>query len=313
MAVPRNSEHLYGVQLVGLGQACVDYLGRLDALPREDEKVELRDLVEQCGGPASTALVTLSRLGIPVAFMGSVSDDLFGVKIGKNLRDQGVDISHLKITPGYTSQFAFIAVTEGEGNRTIFWHRGTVPHLEPEDVNLEAFPNSRILHLDGLMTEASVAAASRARTMGMTVTLDGGTFREGSRPLIGLVDILIASETFADPLVGSDASPEVALHALAELGPGQVVITYGSAGSVGLDRSTVLRQKAFPIAAVDTTGAGDVYHGGYLYGLLQNWDMAACMRFASAAAALKCRQMGAQAGIPDLDSIGELMRSHPDV
>ena len=123
-----------------------------------------------------------------------------------------------------------------------------------------------------------------------------------------MVDILIASETFADPLVGSDASVETALHVLSELGPRQVVITLGVKGSIGQSDHGIVRQKAFHVLSRDTTGAGDVYHGAYIYGLLVGWEMAGCMRFASAAAALKCMKGGAGSGIPGLEEIYDLMK-----
>ncbi|UCF83899.1 MAG: hypothetical protein JSV50_22545 [Desulfobacteraceae bacterium] len=301
------SKQLEAIQVVGLGQACVDYLGNLTAYPQEDGKVELTDLHFRCGGPSSTALVTLSRLGVSTSFLGSLSDDPFGKKILNNLKREKVGVSYLKITPGYTSQFAFITVTKESGKRTIFWHRGTVPHLEKNDVDIGQFQEARILHTDGLMIEASIEAARQARGLGMTVVMDAGTMRKGSEELVKLVDILIASETFATPLVGSNAGHEIALHALMELGPRQVVITLGARGSIGLNDQGTFHQEAFQVSAVDTTGAGDVYHGGYIYGLVQGWDMRECMRFASAVAALNCTEIGAQSGIPNLERINEFM------
>jgi len=282
-------------------------LGRLTVYPEEDSKRELLDLHIQCGGPASTSLVTLSRLGIRTSFLGSVSDDSRGIEIIKGLNNEKVDSAFLKITPGYTSQFAFIAITES-GNRTIFWHRGSVPHLKPGDVNLSPFSNAKILHIDSLMIEAAQEAAQQAKNMGLTIVMDAGTMREGSQELISMVDVLIASEGFAEPLVGDAAPPEKALEVLRALGPKEVIITLGSKGSIGLSGKKINFQKAFPIDAVDTTGAGDVYHGAYIYGMLQKWNMQKCMRFASAASALKCRHIGARKGIPHLEEIKEFMR-----
>jgi len=303
-----NKKKLEKIQVIGLGQACIDYLGVLHNFPVEDGKVELSDLQIQCGGPASTALVTLSRLGIPTTFLGFLSDDPPGAKIVENLQKEQVDTSRLKITSGYTSQFAFIAITKETGKRTIFWYRGSVPHLRSSDVNIRCFPKASVLHLDGLMIEASIEAAKQAKSMGMTVVMDGGTMREGAKELLRLVDILIASKTFSAPLVGPMASHKMALSTLRELGPEQVVITLGSEGSIGLNEGEIIRQEAFPVEAVDTTGAGDVYHGGYIYGLLQGLDMSECMRFASATAALKCTKIGAQSGIPYIEAIHEIMK-----
>jgi sulfofructose kinase len=297
------------VRVIGLGQACVDYLGRVSNFPEEDGKTELMDLHRQCGGPASTALVTLSRLGIPCSFIGSVSDDSFGTEIVQSLKEEGVNSTHLRVLPGHSSQFAFIAVTRQSGKRTIFWHRGTVPHLRKDEVDLSVYLKAEFLHLDGLMVEASLEAVEQARGMGLTVVLDAGTMRDGSLELASRVDVLIASARFADPLVGRGARPEKALEALRRLGPKTVIVTLGSEGSMGWKGDNMVVQKAFPVQAVDTTGAGDVYHGGYIYGLTQGWPMPVCMRFASAVAALKCREIGARKGIPALDEVQAFLDS----
>jgi len=282
-------------------------LGRLSVYPEEDGKCELIDLHIQCGGPASTALVTLSRLGIQTSFVGSISDDLRGIEIVKGLKKEKVDSTFLKITPGYSSQFAFIAITKN-GNRTIFWHRGSVPPINPRDIDLSPFSKAKILHLDSLMIEAAYEAAKQAKNMGLTIGLDAGTMRKGFQELAAMVDVLIASERFADPLIEDTTKPEKILEVLHDLGPKEVVVTLGPKGSIGLSGKTINFQKAFSVDAVDTTGAGDVYHGAYIYGLLQGWNMQNCMRFASAVSAIKCRRIGAREGIPHLEEIMEFMR-----
>ena len=301
------------IQVIGLGQACLDCLARIPAYPDEDGKVEMIDIHFQCGGPASTALVTLSRLGIDTAFFGSVSDDPNGLEIRKGLIQEKVETNYLKIIPGYTSQFAFIGITEDTGNRTIFWHRGSVPPLRPADVNLLPFSGAKILHLDDVMIDSSMEAVRQARRKGLKVVMDAGTMREGTRELASLVDILIASERFTEPLAGPHAAPELALGALKKLGPKDVIITLGPKGSIGWNGKESHFQKAFPIDAKDTTGAGDVYHGAYIYGLLQGWAMPECMRFASAVSAIKCKDIGARKGIPHLDEVKQFLQQFPKV
>ncbi len=309
MGSPSTRERLKTVEVVGLGQACVDYLGRVASYPEEDGKVELMDLQMQCGGPASTALVTLSRLGVQTSFLGSVSDDAFGIKIVEGLEEERVDHTFLKITPGYTSQFAFIAVSRDGGRRTVFWTRGSVPHLKSTDVDLKAFPGARILHTDGLMVEASIEGARQAKEVGLTVVMDAGTLREGYRELISMVDVLIASERFGSALAGTDETADKALETLSQWGPKEVVITLGPRGSIGWRGGETVYQKALPIDAIDTTGAGDVYHGAYIYGLLKGWNMPECMRFASAASSLKCTEMGGRKGIPSLEETLNFMKT----
>jgi ribokinase len=309
MVSPSTQEHLNTVEVIGLGQASIDYLGRVTSFPEEDGKVELMDLHMQCGGPASTALVTLSRMGIQTSFLGSISDDALGIEIVKGLKEERVDHTFLTITPGYTSQFAFIAINKEDGRRTVFWTRGSVPLLKSTDVDLSPYPRARILHTDALMVEASMEAARQAKEMGLTVVMDAGTLREGYRELAPVVDVMIASERFGRAVVGSDEPVDKALKALCQWGPGEVVITLGPKGSIGWSGGKIISQKAFPIDVVDTTGAGDVYHGAYIYGLLQGWDMAKCMRFASATSALKCSEIGARKGIPTLEETLNFMKN----
>jgi ribokinase len=304
---------LENIQVVGLGQACLDCLGRVPSYPEEDGKVELIDIQYQCGGPASTAMVTLSRLGIRTTFLGSISNDPNGKEILKGLKDENIETSCLKITPGYTSQFAFIAITEKTGKRTIFWEGGSVPKLRSSDVNLTPFSQAKILHLDDVLIDASMEAVRQARSLGLKVVMDAGTMRQGARELASLADILIASESFAESLSEPHASPESALDSLKQLGPKEVVITLGSKGSLGWDGSKVTSQKAFPVEVKDTTGAGDVYHGAYIYGLLQEWDMAVCMHFASAVSAIKCTEIGARKGIPRREEVTQFMKDFPNL
>ncbi|MFC1579590.1 carbohydrate kinase family protein [Thermodesulfobacteriota bacterium] len=291
------------IQVVGLGQACIDYLGVVPAYPQEDGKVEIQDLLIQRGGPASTALVTLSRFGVLTSFLGCISDDPFGRQIEEGLIREGLDISLLKVKPGHISQFSFIAINKNDGKRTVFWNRGTVPRLTPGEVDVSLFSGASIFHTDGLMVEAAVEGAKQARDMGMTVVMDVGTMRKGYRQLASHVDVLIASERLWSPLADPGYSPEEALESLSTWGPKQVIITRGSRGSMGWDGNEVISQEAFPVNAVDTTGAGDVYHGAYIYGLLQNWDMRRCMHFASAVSAIKCQTFGTEKGIPGLEDV----------
>ena len=296
------------VEVVGLGQASVDYLGRIPRYPDEDEKVELEVLEIQCGGPASTAMVTLSRLGVATAFIGSFSDDSFGNAIRQGLDREGINAHFSKVTPGYRSQFAFISISPTHGKRTVFWHPCTAPQVAREDIDLSQFPKAQILHLDDLMIGAALEAARQAKNRGLLVVLDAGTFREGILDVIPLVDVLIASERFHRPFLGPDKGPEEALLTLFEYGPGEVIITRGHRGSLGWDGRRIRVQEAFPVNAIDTTGAGDVYHGAYIYGVLQGWAMKEKMRFAAAVSAMKCQSVGARKGIPSLSEVTDFLK-----
>ena len=162
------------------------------------------------------------------------------------------------------------------------------------------------------MTEASIEAAKQAKKMGIRIIIDAGTLREGSLDLISFADVLIASEKFAEAISNTDNYiPESALEKLKELSCADtVIITRGSDGSIGLSQDSIFVQPAFKVDAVDTTGAGDVYHGAYIYGLIREWDTAACMRFASSVSAIKCKNVGVKNSIPTLEDIKKFMDSH---
>ena len=294
-----------GYEVVGVGHAAVDYLGVVPRYPEADAKIELEEFSLQGGGPVATALVTLSTLGIETAFVGVISDDDFGLFIRQGLREVGVDTSCLVVVPGQVSPMSFIAVERSSGRRTIFYTRGDVPSMSPEQLPLDRIAAARVLHVDGLQMEAQIAAARYARQNGVTVVYDAGSPRPGMDELIAATDVLVASERFAAE-VGGGALAE-SLKALQARGPNSVVITIGEDGSVGMEDGETYILPAIPIEAVDTTGAGDVYHGAFIYGLLQGWDLRERMRFANAAAGLKCRMLGGRAGIPERSQIQQAL------
>lgn len=304
---------LHDIEVIGLGQACFDCLGRTPYFPEEDSKIELTDLHIQCGGPVASALTVLSRLGISTSFIGSISDDYFGIEILSSLRNESIDTTFLKITPGKTSQFAFISINKTNGNRNIFWKRSSAPFLRADNIDLNSFKNAKYLHLDGLMIEASIEAANQAKKMGIKVVVDAGTLREGFLDLLSLADVLITSEKFAKSFSEEDdLRPESVLKKLKELSDADtIIITRGAKGSTGLFKNNVVTQPAFKVdAVVDTTGAGDVYHGAYIYGLIMEWEMPTCMQFASAVSAIKCKQMGIINALPSLKNIKKYIDSY---
>ncbi len=297
--------------VVGLGQCSLDLLGRVEDFPAVDQKCELTEVLVQGGGPVATALVTLARLGVTTRFVGRVGEDDHGRRIRAGLETTGVDCGALLTDPGTTSQFAFIAV-DAAARRTIFWSRGSARPLQAAELPPELLAGARVLHLDGLQAEASLAAARRAREAQVVTVLDGGTWREGTRELLPYIDHLVVSERFARQVTSGSVAG--ALDPLLEYGAQAVTVTLGAAGSLTRDqRGATIRQSAFAIPAVDTTGCGDVYHGGYIYGLLQGWPLAQTVRFAAACAALKTRALGGRTAIAELSEVRELLRAEPAV
>ena len=295
--------------VVGLGQCCVDYLAVVGQYPGVNEKREVNNFTVQGGGPVATAMVTLSRLGASTSFIGKISDDYFGTLIKDSLTGEHVNIDHIVIEKGGSSQLAFIVIEKETGKRTIFWSRPTVTPISPDEINKELIRNAKVLHLDELMIEGSLEAARCAKDAGVTVVVDAGSLREGSLELIKMADYFITSEDFAKQYYYNNYDPKAAAMELLKLGSRAVVVTLGDKGSITVSKESYFYQPAFKVKAVDTTGCGDVFHGAFVFGLLQKWDLKETIRFASATAALKCRNIGGRAAIPDLRDVEEFLEN----
>lgn len=283
------------MKVVGLGQCSLDYITLVDGFPAEDKKHEVEDLVVQGGGPVATALVTLSRLGVKTSFIGRISDDHAGDEIRRGLRQEGVDTRGLLVKEGGRSQQAFILVNTESGSRTILWQKPTVPAISPRELDPALFKGASFLMLDGLMSEASYHAAAYASKKGIPIMLDAGRMRPGMLKLAYMSDYVVCSEEFVG---GLKLSLKEAFKKLSGGKARAITITLGDKGSFTWHEGRVFMQKAFRVRAVDTTGAGDVFHGAYAYGVLQGWEMKKTVEFASAVAAMKCRKPGGRTGIP---------------
>ncbi len=289
-------------QVVGIGQCSLDLLGRVTQYPPVDQKAELNEVLIQGGGPVATALVALSRLGISTAFCGSVGDDQQGCTIREGLVDEGVDCRGLRTDPGTTSQFAFVAVEDGSGHRNIFCSRGSARPLEADEVDPDVICGSRVLHLDGQQFEAALTAAQIARRHNIVTVLDGGSLRSDTERLLPLIDYPVVSEKFAGQMCPS--CPSEVLERLLDFGARAATMTCGIEGSTTLTRAGErFHVPAFSVTAIDTTGCGDVFHGGFIYGLLQAWPLQRVVTFATACAALKTRALGGRTAIPTLSEI----------
>jgi sulfofructose kinase len=293
------------MKVVGLGQCSLDYLMVVDGYPREDTKQEVADWMVQGGGPVATALVSLSRLGIETAFMGIVSDDEAGGEIRRGLVREGVDVTYMVERRGGRSQTAFITINRERGTRTILWQRPTVRSIEPSEVGKDFLDGAAFLLLDSLFGSASLKAAEMAIEAEIPVMVDAGRVREGTEELLHHSDYIVASEEFAGEYGGT---PEEALRRLEEFKPKAATVTLGDRGSMTISAGEISHQPAFDVDVVDTTGAGDVFHGGYIYGLLQGWEIKKTVKFASAFAGLKCREVGGREGIPTLQETMQFMK-----
>jgi len=295
------------MSVVGIGQCAWDMLAVVDHFPQADTKKEVLVWEEQGGGPVATALAALSRLGVSGRFYGVTGDDREGAAIRQSLIEEGVDVTGLVKRSNSSSQTAFIAIDRSKGTRSIFWRRPTGDPLEKEELPPDFLKGAQFLLLDGLMKDVSLFAAQQAREAGVPVMLDAGRVREGMLELARLCNYVVGSEEFARELGWKD-HPGSFRQEVRKNGFGNTTITLGVRGSVTFAGDEVISCPAFPVETVDTTGAGDVFHGGYLYGLLQKWPLEDTIRFASAVAAMKCRKVGGRAGIPRLAEVQQFLQ-----
>jgi sulfofructose kinase len=302
-------EHSFPYDVVGLGVCAVDFLCRLPHYPKLDEKTELTEFSMQGGGPVPTALVTLARLGAKVCYLGKVGDDEGGRFIRESLEQEGVDAGGQVITPGARTARAFVWIDGPSGLKSIAADRTGLENLRPDELPRQLVTAGRYLLIDGKETDAALRAVQWSHQVGAEVVLDVGSRRKEMERLLRLTDYLVVSESFALEF-GETDDQVAAARTLFGFGSKVVVVTLGHRGSLCLSREGLFRQKAFSVPVRDTTGAGDVFHGAFIYGLLQSWDLGRTMQFASAVAAIKCGKMGGRAGIPTLSQTEQFLASN---
>jgi sulfofructose kinase len=290
------------VDVVGLGYCSLDYLGIVPGRPEFDlDTVSLSDFAKSGGGPVSTALVTLARLGARTGYIGVLGEDEGGAFLKGEFEREGVDLSRLRVQTGACSQICMVLVEAGTGRRSILCYRAA-GELVLDEADRLYVSSARYLHLDGHHMDAAITAAGWACAAGVKVSFDANRPRPRLDELLPLVDVLIVSERF--PLAYTGHEDQVrAGRRLLEMGPEIVVITLGSEGCLCLWEDRAIHVPGFQVDVVDTTGAGDAFHGAFLYGLLQGWELERTAIFANAVAAINCTRLGGRAGLPDLSEV----------
>lgn len=292
---------------VALGLNAVDHLIVVPHYPGFNSKVPFLSHTLAPGGQCATAMVTLARLGMRARYIGKVgSDDLGSVQF-RSLESEGVEATGVTVVDGAASQIAFIVIDQASGERTVIWHRDERLMIEPHEVNAGAVTSGRVLHLDGHNVAASIAAARYARAAGIPTVLDIDNIYEGSEGLLPLIDFLISSTSF--PLrMTQESDLRTALKKLSEMtGSLFVAATLGRDGVLAYFRGEYIYSPAFTVDCRDTTGAGDAFHGGFIYGLLAGLSVEETLRVANAVAGLKCRAIGARTALPTLEELNQFL------
>jgi len=300
--------------VVGLGMATLDILAQTPRLPQSNDCFPIAAVEMQGGGPVATALVALAKLGASCNYLGSLAMDDTANQIITELESYGIDLQFSPQRDSGVSSASVILVEQSNGQRAILYQKSTSEDLKPQEVPQDLIANARALHLDGFFTPAAIHAARIARQHGVLVSFDGGAgelmWGELTQ-LMPLVDVLVVAKHFAQQTTGIDDVLEAGPELRRLYQNQQVVITDGEHGSWYWDQATHFHQPAFQVNVVDTTGAGDTFHGAYLYACLQtDWSPQYRLKFASAVAALKCTKMGGRKGIPTLQETLTFLESH---
>lgn len=292
--------------VVGVGSCAVDYLGLIPRLPESSGGAEIAEFSQQGGGVAATALATLAIFGAPARFVGKISDDHFGDFIKAGLDGLGVDTRFMITEPDRVSPFSFSAVEMVEGQRSIYWSRGNLSPLLPQECDEAAvLEGASTLIIDGAQPALQLHLAKAARARGITVVLDASDGGPDTEKLVPFATILVVSERAATDIAPASELEKI-LQKLKDLGPKVCIMTLGAEGAIGLDaEGRFHEEQAFRVDVKDTTGAGEVFLGAATYALIQQWPFERTMKFANVAAGLACQRLGARAGIPKLELVLE--------
>jgi ribokinase len=299
--------HVY--DCVGLGFCVADYQCLLDRFPTIDEKTVAKKYIHQGGAPVVTALVALGKWKRDVAMIGIAGDDDEGRFITKEMASYGVDTTHVILTKKTETKKAFVWIDMSTGSRTMVLGRERVIPLPARAASEKNLPFCRVFHTDGNETPVALKAMQLVRKRGGETVIDTGRPREQMDELFAHSDHFVASHSFIPKFFGVRAKPEDAVWKILERGPKVALITLGEKGCIGATADGEFYVPGFNRKGfiVDTTGAGDVFHGGYIHGLLNGWPPKRCAEFANAAAFLSCGSIGARAGIPSLGQVMSLI------
>jgi sulfofructose kinase len=255
---------------------------------------------QSAGGQTATAMVSLRRLGLKTAYAGRFGSDPEGQFGFKSLVDEDVNVDFAEVVEGATNQIAFITIDARSGERTIIWDRDERLAYKPEDAPAEFGSLGRVLHLDAHDPPACVRVAQAAKSSGTIISADIDNVYEGLPELLPLIDILIGSKEFPQRVTGIADERAALIELHRRYGCAVVGMTIGAAGAVIYCDGEFIESRGFraPGGCRDTTGAGDAFHGGFLYGFLTDQDLETSLQLGNAVAAIKCSALGARTALP---------------
>jgi sulfofructose kinase len=292
------------IDVLCVGMAAYDLILTVDHHPRADEKCSASCLQACGGGPAANAAVTVARLGGRSAFAGYLGMDHFGNEHLQELVAEGVSTQWI-VRRSHPTPLSVILV-KPNGERTVVNYKSGMPDLDYKDIDLRECSPQAIL-FDGHQPRISLELAAWAKPKGVFTILDAGSVHEGTLNLLPLADYVVASAKFALDFTGEE-SFGFALSALSKHAP-VVVITLGEEGVIWKRGGEEGSIPVYRVSAVDTTGAGDAFHGAFALAVAQGKGFTAALEYASATGALCCTKLGARPAIPNQKELDDFLGS----
>jgi len=297
---------------IGIGHLCYDHISLIDGYPPEDTSRHIDEMFNQPGGAASQAIAAVARLGGSAGYLGNLGDDDVGRYLYSDCVSEGIDVSQVRLIPGGVTSTSYVFVNSRNASRTLFTYHDKLPAYSFDKAAEAYIGGAKCIHLDGTMYDNAMTAARIARERQVLVSLDGCSPQKDNDKnlaLVALTDILIMNEAYPCRLMDED-DREQALLRIAELGPKVVISTSGEKGCLLARGGAIERFPAYTIEPVDTTGAGDVFHGAFIFGMLKGYAIEDTIKFASAVSAINCMSIGGRNGIPSFEQVRRFMAEH---
>lgn len=291
--------------VVGVGLNATDTLISVPEFPSSGSKLAIRPVIQRPGGQVATAMIACQRWGLRTRYVGKLGDDSVAKIHLDDFARAGVE-TYITTVEGCTSAQSFILI-DPQGERTVLWERDRRLGLQSDELDRQLIENAKALLVDGADTGAATQAAQWARGGGNPVIADLDETYPGIELLLEHVDYLIVSRDFPAKLSGNNDLQEALRELQRRFGSRLTAATLGAEGVLAWDGKQFCYARAYQVPTVDTTGAGDIFHAGFIYGLLKDWPLQRNLDFACAAAALNCSAVGARGGIESIEKIEALM------
>lgn len=307
MSVNKNPD------IVAIGHLCMDRIFLCEHMPQENTSAHIVSHSQQPGGTACQAIVAASRLGASTGYMSPLGDDDAGRELYAGCVKEGIDMRLCRVDKGMSSHFTNVIVNLERDTRTFFSYHSPFAPLEFNDAEREYIKNAKIIHLDNTRNDNALAAARLARENGVLVSLDASSLSPDSEKnweLAALADIIIAADKYPRRMTGLSDPREAILAVARRISARIFIVTNGGEGCILYKDGELIPYPSYAVTPIDTTGAGDAFHGAFLFGMLKGFDLDYNIRFSSAVAAQNCLAVGGRAGLPGYAQTLEFMRNN---